>query len=244
MTFLGAASAPPLFYTDQHNREKEHTMLMTQNSKNWPAVQYRQPVVSNHTPPDRIALVGFATRAHILAAPAFPAAPSIIDAIRNKLTAESSSIGSSTNITAGLRLAVSLLANAPRGFRKRAWLLSDGQPNEEASEIFPQVEVLRANWINLNCIAFGDDADEALLRRMAASTHNGHFFKASDVATLSAAFTGVRQRRHSIATKPEMTVFVLDQSGSMWDAIGSQRKIDVVAEALANLVHQKKQLFS
>jgi Mg-chelatase subunit ChlD len=79
---------------------------------------------------------------------------------------------------------------------------------------------------------------------MAAATHNGHFFKVSDVATLSAAFAGVRQRQNSIASKPEMTVYVIDQSGSMGDHCGLQRKIDVVAEALANLVHQKKQLYS
>lgn len=219
-------------------------MLMPQNNKYWPTGQYKPSAVSKQTPADRIALIGFAARAHVLAAPAVPAAPSIIDAIRNKLNVNSPAIGSSTNIAAGLRLAASLIANAPRGFRKRVWLLSDGQPTEEQNEILPQVEVLRANWANLNCIAFGNDADEALLQRMAAATHNGHFFKVSDVATLAAAFTGVPQRRHSIASKPEMTVFVLDQSGSMWEALGSQRKIDVVAEALVNLVHQKKQLYS
>jgi Mg-chelatase subunit ChlD len=219
-------------------------MLLPMNTPLWPAAQFHRPAPAPHTAPDQIALVGFATRAHILATPAPAAAATILDAIRNKLTNSSNGIGGSTNIAAGLRLANGLLLKAPCGFRKRVWLLSDGQPNEEENEIFPQVNALRASWTNLNTIAFGYDADEDLLRRMAAATHNGHFFKVSDVATLSAAFAGVRQRQNSIASKPEMTVYVIDQSGSMGDHCGLQRKIDVVAEALANLVHQKKQLYS
>ena len=218
-------------------------MLLPVNSPLWPVNRPQRPASGHHAAPDQIALVGFSTQAHILASPAPASSPAILDAIRNKLIDQSNGNGGATNITAGLRLANSLVQKAPRGFRKRVWLLSDGQPNEEEGQIFPQVDALRANWTNLNCIAFGSDADEELLRRMAAATHNGRFFQVSDLVTLSTAFAGVRKHNHSIASKPEMTVFVLDQSGSMWDRCGSVRKIDVVAEALANLVHQKRTLF-
>jgi len=79
-------------------------------------------------------------------------------------------------------------------FRKRVWLLSDGQPNEEENEIFPQVNALRASWTNLNTIA------SAMTLTKTSSQdgrrhHNGHFFKVSDVATLSAAFAGSASAR-------------------------------------------------
>jgi Mg-chelatase subunit ChlD len=214
-----------------------------------PAHQQYQPVVLQRPPiapvrPDLIAIVGFGNRASVLAAPATAAAPTITQVIQNVIPSQSDGLGGGTNIAAGLRVAGSLLRNAPKGFRRRAWLLSDGMPNCEENEIFPQLQLLTSQYVNVNTIAFGNDADVKLLQRIAAATHNGRYFQVNDLAALTRAFVGSQPHHHSIATKPELTVYVIDKSGSMWDPMGTSKKIDIVQQALLNLVHYKKQLFS
>ncbi len=211
------------------------------------AHQHYQPVVLQRqlsTRPDLIALVGFGNRAIVLASPATAAAPAITRVITSAIAITSDGLGGGTNIAAGLRVAATLLRNAPKGFRKRIWLLSDGMPNDGADEIFSQLQQLRNSYVNVNTIAFGDEADVPLLKHISAATHNGRFFQVNDLAALTAAFVGSQPRQHSIATKPELTVYVIDKSGSMWDRMGTSKKIEVVQQALLNLVHYKKQLFS
>lgn len=207
-----------------------------------PVALQQPPVAVVH--PDLIAIVGFADRASVLAAPANANAPTIAHIIKNVITSKSDGLGGGTNITAGLRAAGSLLRNAPRGFRKRIWLLSDGRPTDEENEIFPQLQLLRSQYVNVNSIAFGNDADVPLLKRIASATHNGHFFQANDLATLTRVLVGSQLPRHSIGTKPESTIYLIDKSGSMWGPMGTSQKIDVVQAALLNLLQNKRLLFT
>jgi Mg-chelatase subunit ChlD len=68
-----------------------------------------------------------------------------------------------TNIAAGMRAGTNLLAAAPRGLRKRMWVLSDGRATHQVERIMPEAKRARENWININTIGFGDP--KRLVRR-------------------------------------------------------------------------------
>ncbi len=93
--------------------------------------------------------------------------------------------GGSTNITAGLELALSLLqkewTHLPRAVR-RCILLSDGEHNEGADPITAgTVKRLLQGEVVVDCIAIGNG--EELLRRIARET-SGEFVRCSDFAQL------------------------------------------------------------
>ncbi len=78
----------------------------------------------------------------------------------------------STAMTEALELAENQFRNAPAGFIKRAYLLTDGIPNSDPSSI---AERLKRQGVQLNIIGFGDgyEIDESLLENMASVSEAG-----------------------------------------------------------------------
>jgi Mg-chelatase subunit ChlD len=191
--------------------------------------------------PDLVGLVGFSTSSTVFAVPSVPSSKSLIAAVRQL----HQNVGGGTNIAAGLRDAGRMLRGAPRGFRKKVWLLSDGEATEEESAIMPTAQRLRSEFVNINTIGFGDHFDRRTLELISATTHNGKFFQAADIAALNAALMSAAPRhRHSIASKPETTIFCIDVSGSMSGRMGNTTKIATVEAALFGLIEHKRRMFS
>jgi Mg-chelatase subunit ChlD len=132
--------------------------------------------------PDRIALVGYHDRGFVIARPAEPHTAKLQERTR---ALHAKVAGSGTNITDGIRVSVGLLKGVPRGIYRRMWLLTDGHPNIEASGVMTAVQEAYAAHVNINCIAFGSDADEKLLQRIASATHNGKFVSVETLRELS-----------------------------------------------------------
>ena len=148
-----------------------------------------------------------------------------------------------TNIAAGLRVGVDLLSAAPRGLRRRLWLLSDGRANVDVAGIMPQVARARDAWININTIGFGDpnDYDEAAMRAISQGTHNGRFMSAHTAEKLHEVFRGVGRATRERFGKGEATCFVIDTSGSMFsEQMGGRPRIEVVKSAVFGLIAYKQ----
>lgn len=194
--------------------------------------------------PDRIGMVGFHDQGFIIAKPAVPHTARLQE--RSQRLHERVA-GSGTNLTDGLRLAVAMLQQSPPGILRRIWLLTDGYPNRETSGIMPAVKAARQAYINLNTIAFGDQCDEALLRRMSAATHNGKFVSVHTLRELTNALVvsanghNGPQRHHHRA---ETTILAIDLSGSMLGPMDGKSKVAVIEEAVLHLLHYKQQCFS
>lgn len=191
--------------------------------------------------PDLIGIVGFATTSSLLAEPSIASAQPLIGAIQQLHKRG----GGGTNIAAGLRSAGRVLRNAPKGFRKRVWLLSDGEATDEQGTIVPTAQSLRSEFVNINTIGFGNSFDRRTLELISATTHNGRFFQVTDIAALTAALMSAAPRNHhSVASKPEVTIFCIDLSGSMSEPMGNTTKIATVEAALLSLLDYKRRMFS
>lgn len=153
-----------------------------------------------------------------------------------------------TNIAAGMRAATDLLNAAPRGLRKRMWVLSDGRATHQVERIMPEAHRARERWININTIGFGDpnQFDEAMLKAVAGATHNGKFMLADTAEKLGEIFRKSAGRAdHQRMTKGEATAFVIDTSGSMFcETMNGRRKIDVVISAMTGLITWKQKIWS
>ena len=188
---------------------------------------------------DRISLIGFHDQGFVLHAAARLHQASLQRAI---LALHERVAGSGTNLSDGLRQGVEVLAATPPGMLRRAWLLTDGYPNRDTEHLYYWVEQARRAHINLNTIGFGDSYDEALLRRISQSTHNGRFVSVQSLRELTDAL-GVRPgrpRNH----RAEHTAYLIDLSGSMVGAMQGRRKIAVVQDALIQLLNYKMKCFA
>jgi Mg-chelatase subunit ChlD len=192
---------------------------------------------------DRVGLVGFHDRGFVIARPA-----GVHDArLQQRVLDLGKRVdGVFTNITDGLRKGIELLEQTPPGILRRAWLLTDGYPNRESDTIDQVVEAARQAYINVNTIGFGDHYDEALLRRISSTTHNGKFVSVKSLRQLTDALGAggrvpARERRH----RAECTVLIIDLSGSMMtDHMEGRRKIEVVQDAIIQLLNYKMKCFS
>ena len=190
--------------------------------------------------PDQIGLVGFHEHGFIIARPAEPFAPWLLErsqTLRQRL-------GGRTNIADGLRQALHLLEATPPGIYRKIWLLSDGEPNVEVEALGPLVAACRQSRINLNTIGFGDAYDELLLRRLADATHRGKFVPVQGLRELTRALAETDTPARSGPRRAETAVLVIDCSGSMTEAMEGRTKIAVVEEAILHLIHYKQRLFS
>ena len=191
--------------------------------------------------PDQIALTGFNDDGFRINGFAEPHDARLQSRIG---TLDRSIRGSYTNIAGGLGVSIELLTRAPRGALRRLWCLSDGHSNRQTNQIMPRVQEARDAWININTIAFGNEADRRLLQQIAAGTHNGKFFEAQDLLSLTQVFTKGAHRLKRRHHRQEYTVICLDLSGSMMGRMGATRKIDVVSEALLSLLAYKQSTFA
>lgn len=190
--------------------------------------------------PDMLALVAFSEQATVLS--------SFVGAFDGKFVTavqqlpDAASRGGTTNITAGLRAANDMIARMPRGLRRRVWLLSDGGANVEVDGLWQQVHRATTQYCNINTIGFGDpgEFDEQLLKRIAGATHNGRYFEATTVAALGQAFRRAAGHAHPNNHRGETTVFVIDASGSMTSPMEGRTRIDVVRNAMNDLLRWKQ----
>ena len=204
-----------------------------------------QSVRSTIYAPDRIGLVGFHDRGFVIARPAESHSPWLQQRIQQVHTRIA---GDGTNITDGLRTAVGLLSGAPSGVLRRIWLLSDGYPNLEESRINEVLQQARQAYINVNTIGFGHSYDQSLLRGIASQTHNGRFVPVADLQQLTEALVaagGGRDRHQNQRShRSEITIVAVDLSVSMREPMGSRTKIEVVEQALLQLLLYKQRCFS
>ena len=104
-----------------------------------------------------------------------------------------------TNLSAGLEMAVTMLARTPRGVRRQLTVLSDGGANERRDDLHPLLQKAVAGNITIWTISLGDrgcpTSDEPLLRWLAENTRGGRFLRVHDMRGLIDAFTGARGRR-------------------------------------------------
>lgn len=190
--------------------------------------------------PDRIGLVGFHEHGFVIARPAEPFAPWLVErsqTLRQRL-------GGRTNIADGLRQALHLLEATPPGIYRKIWLLSDGEPNVEVESLGPLVAACHESRINLNTIGFGDAYDELLLRRLADATHRGKFVPVQGLRELTRTLAETDLPARPGPRRAETAVLVIDCSGSMAEPMEGRRKIAVVEEAILHLIHYKQRLFS
>jgi len=152
-----------------------------------------------------------------------------------------------TNLTAGLRQGLTLLRQAPAGYLRRLWLLSDGEPNVEVDGIFVAVADARIGRVNINTIGFGDRYDRGLLERIAAATHRGRFVPVQSLRELTDALLAHPRPARGSARSPhrsEVTVLAIDLSPSMRDPMEGRIKLAVVQEAVTRLLAYKQECFS
>jgi hypothetical protein len=191
---------------------------------------------------DQIALVGFETTAFVIANPAEPNDPLLLRESQNL----HNRLGGSSNVTDGLRKALGLFQGVPPGVLRRVWLLSDGYPNSEVAALDGVLQGLFQARVNVNTIGFGDQFDEALLRRIAGATHRGQFIPVRTLRQLTDALCGSgdrsRPRRHW--HRAETTVLTIDLSGSMSEPTEGRTKIAVVEEAILRLLRYKQEMFA
>ena len=200
------------------------------------------------TGPDKIGLVGFNDKGFVISEPA----KAHEHTLQEKSQTLHQFVAGVTNMTDGLRKGVEMCEWSPRFALRRIWLLSDGYPNREIAGLMAMVEQAKNSYININTIGFGDTYDEALLRQIADSTHNGKFVPVNSLRELTNALVaygnngknrnggnGNHHRR-----RMETTAMVIDLSGSMRAAMDGKTKVKVVEEAILHLLHYKQQLFS
>ncbi|MCR4414894.1 MAG: VWA domain-containing protein [Thermoguttaceae bacterium] len=192
--------------------------------------------------PDRIGIVGFSDRGVVLAKPADPFDPQLL-AYSQKLHEQ---VGGLTNLADGLRQAVRLLEELPLGIWRRIWLLSDGYPNVEVGKIDTVVEQAKGAGVRVCAIGFGDQFDEALLRRISQAS-GGRFVSVQSLRALTEALVratgghvGRNRRRHP----SETAVLAIDLSGSMAQSMEGKTKVAVVEEAVLQLLHYKQKCWS
>jgi len=192
---------------------------------------------------DHIGLTGFHSVAFVVAKPAPVGAPWVVERVRRL---EEKIGGTATDLAAGLRVSVELLRTTWPGVLRRIWLISDGAANQNVSAIVQAVQEARANFINVNTVAFGDVAGEALLRQIAASTHNGRFVPARTLRELAQALrqqpdaNGAGNGRH----RRETTVVCVDVSKSMRGLLDGSQKIELAKAALLDLIEWKRHTFA
>lgn len=213
---------------------------VTPESDRYPAVYRPQRRTQPNAGPDRIGIVGFHEHGFVIARPAEPYAPWLME--RSQSLHER--LGGRTNMADGLRQALQLLSTVPHGIHRRIWLLSDGEPNVDVASIGPLLDACYAAHININTIGFGNSFDERLLRHIASATHRGRFLSVQNLRQLTTALAEADNPIPPQGRRSETTILTIDCSGSMSEPMEGRWKIFVVEEAILHLLHYKQRLFS
>jgi len=122
-------------------------------------------------PQDRVGAVLFGSQASVLFKLAAPGSPWLLKRVQGMR------IAGSTNMEAGLSLAMSLLRPSHPRFLRNIVLLSDGMPDRR-TRLIPLAQEARKLRINIHTVGFGEshsDFDEVLLKSIAQTTHRGQY---------------------------------------------------------------------
>lgn len=153
--------------------------------------------------------------------------------------------GNGTNITAGLRGSLDLMAKVPAGLRRRVVLLTDGADNHEIQGLPDQVSRAVALHVRIDTIGFGDPTNfnAERLAWIATASPRGQFVPVETARRLGQVITSARQgpKGH---VRGEATIFCIDVSPSMNDPMGASTKIGVVTETLSALIRYKQVMWS
>jgi Mg-chelatase subunit ChlD len=192
---------------------------------------------------DQVGLVGFNTTGFALV----PPCTAFDCRLQQAVAALPSHCAGGTNLTAGMRLSLALLRQAPIGYLRRMWLLTDGYPNVDVDGIVPAVTAARAEQVNINTIGFGDSYDRSLLERIAAGTHRGRFVPVQSLRELTYGLLADHRPARAGGRwhhRAEVTVLALDLSPSMLEPMEGRTKLAVVQEAVTRLLAFKQRCFS
>jgi len=205
--------------------------------------QQHHSVAARQLRPDQVAIAVFDARAREIHTPAPPYSASLQ---KMALSLPSLATGGSTNIAAGIREGIRILRQAPRGYYRRMWVLSDGEANVDANDVIPAAMNAKDNWININTVALSTDCDLALMRRISSVTHNGKAIALADLRALTdVIISHSRPSARGGTPRPEATVIVVDTSISMTTkCAGGKSRIELVAEAVLRLLVFKQQCFA
>lgn len=204
------------------------------------------PSYDPHPGRDTIGLTAFHERGFVVMRPSLlnsPKIPERFQSLQSKID------GMGTNITDGLRQAIKLACETPKGRRKRIVLLSDGGANREITSLWQEVQRAKENYINIDAIAFGPDAPRDTLERIANGTHRGRMLPVNSLRELSDALAGAAQFNpaRSGNYKPQTTIYCIDASISMRMPMAGEAgrtRIDVVQECLFRDLVVKQKAFA
>jgi len=133
----------------------------------------------NH-PRDGIAIVVFSDNAAVISPFRFPNDPKLIHRM-NKIR-----MGTYTNISSGLILAMKLHQQRPPHFCKNIILATDGYPypDDTRENVLSLARTAYINRITIHTVGIGSDNtfDPVFLQQVAASTHNGRYWNVTDLA--------------------------------------------------------------
>lgn len=192
---------------------------------------------------DLIAVIGFHGTAFPISLPAEPWGDKLATRVA-QLPARVG--GSGTNIAAALRLALEMSRKCPKGTRRRIWLMSDGEHNIDTHDTEPAAKAINDAFINLNVIAFGEAADSALLKSLAAKTHHGQFIPVTNLHEMANALKGGSNIAHTRRQhRQEVAIICVDLSPSMSsNDMGGHSRISAVRDAIQSLITYKASVWS
>ncbi len=137
-------------------------------------------------PQDLLGCVGFGSKAFValpLTRPNHPKIPGRLRGLR---------LCGSTDMEAGLRLGLKLLAQRSGRFLRNMVLLSDGYPDRR-DNLEGLARMAKSQRVNLHTIGVGNrnDYDEQLLRRLSSLTHRGRFQHVASLQELASSLRRV-----------------------------------------------------
>jgi len=202
-----------------------------------------QPRTSNTPVSSDIVFIGtFGTTATALTpAPLRVTDPALLDHLRT-LPARVER-GGSTNLTAGLDLAIGFLTTQPLPLKKLV-VIGDGEANADADKIDDRALALRQHRITARCIDVGAGAGKITLEKIALMTVKGEYAAAKSYASLVAFLHGKRPN-HGGQTRTAAVAMLIDVSPSMTSAFLDEPITRIVAaqRAAAQFISMQAKLF-
>ena len=116
----------------------------------------------------------------------------------------------------------------------------------EAKIAMAETQAIADVRINLNCIAFGEAVDSALLKKLAGKTHNGKFIPVARLHDMAAALRSGGGSAHAKRDhRQEVAIICVDLSPSMGTRdMGGQTRIKAVRDAIQSLLTYKASVWS
>ena len=132
---------------------------------------------------DLVGCILYSTHAEILFKPTNPRNPWILQKVAQIKA------GGTTNMAAGLELAIEVLENRHPKYLRNITLLSDGIATCSKDAVIKCAHRAFKSRIRVNTIGFGSgrEIDEDLLTQVANTTHKGHYSNARDLQALAQA---------------------------------------------------------